>query len=62
MEDVEHPIHPVDIMGDGEDQNTMWLLNMCIGTTWNEWRDWSLVVQVPPQQVPAQTFEGAVIV
>ena len=28
MEGVEHPMYPEDIMGDGQDQHTLWMLNM----------------------------------
>ena len=33
MEIAENPMYPVNIIGNGVDQHTMWLQNMCIGTT-----------------------------
>ena len=36
IESVKHPMYPADIMGDGEDQHTVWVPNICIGTTWDE--------------------------
>ena len=35
---AEQPMHPVNIMCDIVEQHTMWLLNMCIGTTWGRVR------------------------
>ena len=38
METVEHPIYPMNIMGDGADQHTMWLLNVSTAITWGRVR------------------------